>query len=250
MINEKFFLRLPQTFKNKFSIYPPLIQEAVEDKDFYVYRNLLTITQEELEDEYLNKVDEDGNPLKVPTPFEHLLSLAYFDKQAEKIITKGFEFFIKQTVSFLFEEKKILIGDIEKLVTQIKSVEQLIFLEEEEYFDFQNAIRESLGENPVELPDPTEHPKIKRMKAKARYRDKIKAKQKNTSLSLGASLAVICCMGIGITPLNVGELSYVAFKSLMEYYQEKESYHLDLDALRAGGDSKKIKPKNWIRNLE
>ena len=69
-------------------------------------------------------------------------------------------------------------------------------------------------------------------------------------VNLGTSLATICCMNLGITPLNVGELSYVAFKRLVDYYQEKEKYNLDIQGLLAGGDSKKIKPKYWIRNLE
>jgi hypothetical protein len=41
------------------------------------------------------------------------------------------------------------------------------------------------------------------MKAKARYRDRIKAKKGN-GLTLGTSFASICCMGLGITPLNIG----------------------------------------------
>jgi hypothetical protein len=57
-------------------------------------------------------------------------------------------------------------------------------------------------------------------------------------------------MGIGITPLNIGEMSYVAMETIMSVYQNKEKYTLDVDSLLAGADSKKIKPKYWIRNLE
>jgi hypothetical protein len=31
-------------------------------------------------------------------------------------------------------------------------------------------------------------------------------------------------MGLGITPLNIGEMSYVALESIMRKYQEKEKY--------------------------
>ena len=55
-------------------------------------------------------------------------------------------------------------------------------------------------------------------------------------------------MGIGITPLNIGELSYAAVIGLLNRYQEKEQYDLDVDSLLAGADSKKVKPKYWIRN--
>jgi len=89
------------------------------------------------------------------------------------------------------------------------------------------------------------------MKAKARYRDKIKAKQMaKTGLSLFSSMASICCMGIGLTPLNIGEMSYIAMEAIISQYQAKEKYEVDIDSLLAGADSKKIKPKYWIRNLE
>jgi hypothetical protein len=31
-------------------------------------------------------------------------------------------------------------------------------------------------------------------------------------------------MGLGITPLNIGEMSYVAMESIIRKYQEKEKY--------------------------
>ena len=89
------------------------------------------------------------------------------------------------------------------------------------------------------------------MKAKARYRDKIKAKQgTKNGISFYTSLVSICCMGLGITPLNIGEMSYIAMESILRKYQEKERYQLDIDSLLAGADSKKVKPKYWIKNFE
>jgi hypothetical protein len=57
-------------------------------------------------------------------------------------------------------------------------------------------------------------------------------------------------MGIGISSLNIGEMSYVAMQAILSQYQEKEKYSIDIDSLLAGADSKKIKPKYWIRNLD
>jgi hypothetical protein len=88
------------------------------------------------------------------------------------------------------------------------------------------------------------------MKRKARYRDKVKAKQKNGGITLYTSMTSICCMGIGITPLNIGEMSFVALNNLVSKYQDKEKFELDVKSLLAGGDSKKIKPVYWIKNLE
>ena len=69
-------------------------------------------------------------------------------------------------------------------------------------------------------------------------------------ISLETIMTSICCMGIGITPLNIGEMSYPALLAILDTYQEKEKYELDTSCLLAGADSKKIKPKYWIRNLE
>ena len=87
------------------------------------------------------------------------------------------------------------------------------------------------------------------MKALARYRDKIKMKS-GKGLNLETLLSSICCMGIGITPLNIGEISYVAANTLIMRFQEKEKYEIDIRSIQAGAEAKKIKPKYWIRNLD
>jgi hypothetical protein len=127
----------------------------------------------------------------------------------------------------LYEQKKIVVGDIKEVLKNAKTLEDLIIINEEDFLDFQNAIRESLGKKEVEPPNPNEHPKIKEMKRKARYRDKVKAKNAakgKDGISLFTTLVSICCMGLGITPLNIGEMSYVALESILRKYQEKEKY--------------------------
>ena len=146
--------------------------------------------------------------------------------------------------------KKILLGkNIEEEVKNASSMEDLFFLDSDNFFDFQNKIRESLGEKIIEPPKPNEDPRIKRIKAKARYRDKIKAK-KGLGLKLSTSLVAICCMNTGLNPLNVGEISYASVHAIARMYQEKEKYDIDIRSLQAGADSKKINPIYWIRNLD
>ena len=250
MNKELFFIGAPFKFKPGIFIYPPSVKEVITNSHFGIYSRLLTYSQEEIEDEFL----EDKKPQKVyPTPLEFLLNNSYHDKKYEKLSLEAFEFFLHEKVTFLYEQKLIIIGQIEEVIQNAKSLDDLVLLKEEEFFDFQNVIRESIGKKIVELPNPNEHPKIKEMKRKARYRDKVKEKQmaKNKDgISFFTSLVSICCMGLGITPLNIGEMSYVAFNSILRKYQEKEKYQLDIDSLLAGADSKKIKPKYWIRNFE
>ena len=166
----------------------------------------------------------------------------------------AFKFFCKTDIGFLFEEKKIIIGSIEELVQTITDVNEIQYLTEEEFFDFQNMIREACGDKPEKPPEPenpNEDPRIRRIKDLARKRDKIKAKQNSKNgISLDTCLVAICCMGIGITPLNIGEMSYASVGEIMKVMQNKEKYDIDIRSLLAGADSKKVKPKYWIRNTD
>lgn len=245
MINERIFLGYPIDFKKKCYIYPPKVNEVVGNKNYGEYYKLLTTSQEDLEDIYL---ESNINEIP-PTPLEHIMFMAYNDKAIEGKIKEAFMYFIHETVDFIYEKKIILLGGFSQL-NELNSIEELRMIAgEDEFFEFQNAIRESTGANPVEKPNPNEHPKIKAMKAKARYRDRVKAKEGKT-LEVSSLLVSICCMNFGLNPLNIGEISYAALPWLMRYYQEKEKYETDIKSLIAGADSKKVKPVYWIRNID
>ena len=249
-MNELFFLGQPKEFKPGIKIFPPTVSQVVTTDDYGRYLRLLTYSQEEIEDEFL----EAKKPLeKYPNPFEFMLGNSYNNKDYERLCKKAFYFFIHQEVTFLYGEKIVVVGNIKEVLENAKSVEDFITIKEEDFFEFQNLIRLSVGKTPVEMPNPNEDPRVAEIKRKARYRDKLKAKKAAKSkdgVSLFTMLVSICCMGIGITPLNIGEMSYVALQSLLRKYQEKEKYQLDIDSLLAGADSKKVKPKYWIRNFE
>ena len=245
MIDSHFVINEPANFQNICKIYSPIIRQVITEENFLAYRKLLTLSQEEIEDEYMEKKMELSNIL---TPLEYLLNSSFNNKQVETLSIKAFEFFIHEPVTFIYEEKKILVGDLKKILERAQSLDDLRFLTSENFFDFQNLIRNAVGEDNIDPPNPNENPKIKRMKAKARYRDKIKAKK--DGLTLDTLLISICCMGIGITPLNVGELSYATFSKLINVYQEKEKYETDIHALTSGLGSKEVKPVYWIHNSD
>lgn len=245
MINPSTFLGEPSWFKNICQIYPPKVKDVVTNQDFSNFQTILLISAEEIEDLFVeNKQKMDT----YPTPLEFLLANCYNNKNYEELTKKAFMFFIREKITILYDLKAIWIGDTAEL-SNIDNLQQLRLLNEENFLDFQNSIRKALGEKPKEPPNPNEDPRVKRIKAKARYRDRVKAK-KDKGIGFSTSLTSICCMGIGITPLNVGELSYAAVSELIRRYQEKEKYETDISSLIAGADSKKIKPKYWIRNLE
>ena len=245
MIDSNAFLGLPFKFKSICKIYPPKIQDILTEEDYPVYRKLFLVTQEDIEDEFA----ENKLPMAdIPDPLTYLFQMS-MDEKIKKIINDGFQFFIHESVLLLQEQQAIIIGNLQEELTQAKSAQDLRIINKENYFDFQNALRRAIGEKSVEPYNPDENPKVKYFKAKARLRDRVKAKSKD-SLTLGSTLASICCMGIGITPLNVGELSQAAISVIMRTYQEKNKYDIDIQSLLAGADSKKVKPQFWIRNIE
>ena len=251
MSKELFFLSAPVEFKPGIKVYPPTVKDVVINPLFGHFERLLTYSQEEIEDEFL----EAKKKLDVyPTPIEFLLNNSYHNEQYRELCLKAFEFFIHEEVTFFYEQKMIIVGNLQEVLKEVKTINDLIFIKEEEFFDFQNLIRTSIGKKPVEKPDPNIDPRIAEIRRKSRRAEKLKAKQaakgKGEGITLYTTLVSICCMGLGITPLNIGEMSYVALQAILRKYQEKEKYELDIDSLLAGADSKKIKPQYWIRNFD
>ena len=244
MINSYAFLALPIRKKN-YSVYPPTLNDSLNNPNFTQWEGLFTTSQEELEDSIHEHNPSYDGP--IPTPWLFLLGSAYEDKKFENTIREAFRFFLHEEITILYENQVIVLGNLEEELTKVSSAEELRIIDEEEFFNLQNTVRTSLGIAPVEKPDPDESPRIKRMKAKARLRDRVKAK-KGMGLSLGDSLVSICCMGIGLTPLNIGEISYAALGKIIDRYQKKEAYETDIQSILAGADAKKIHPKYWITN--
>lgn len=250
MINEKVFLGLPIEFEDICKIYPPKVNDVVGNDDFMIYQSLFTMTQEDLDEAYL----KDENVVQIPTPFQYLLMNYYQDDEVRKKIEEAFILFVHEPVTIVPEIEMLLIGKNEDELDPDVDLENPRLLTEENFFDFQNMIRMIMGMNLVKPPDPEEanlDPRIKRYKIKIKEHEKIVNKKKSkTAPTLGTLLAAICCMGIGLNPLNIGEMSYACVQWLISMEQQKEEYDVDIRALLAGADSKKVKPKYWIKNLD
>lgn len=246
MIDPCSFLGEPIDFKGLCKIYPPKIKELLAEQAYPVYKKLFLSSQEDIEDEYTeNHISME----EIPTPIEYLFQMSALDPRVKQIALSGFLFFLKEPVLMLMDQQMIVVGDLTESLSKIKSINELRIINKDNYFDFQNTLRRAIGEKEIEPYNPDENPRVKYFKTKARLRDRVKAKSKD-GLTLGATLASICCMGIGITPLNIGELSQAAISVLMRMYQEKHKYEIDIESLMNGADSKKVKPQFWIRNIE
>jgi len=245
MINDKVFLGYPIPFKDICHIYPPKVKDIVGNDEAIQWQALFTMSQEELDDAYRN----EDKTVMTPNPFTYLLLMYYSEEDKRPLVLNGFKQLLHEPVTIIPEMEIIVIGvEEENLDPDVHLVEPRL-LNAENYFDFQNLVRDAMGLNRVEPPDPDEDPRVARIKAKSRYREKVKAK-KNLGPKFGTLLAAICCMGIGLNPLNIGEMSYANVVWLIEMYQQKEAYEIDIRSLLAGADSKKVKPKYWIKNLK
>ena len=250
MINDKIFLGFPIKFKDICNIYPPKVSDVVGNDRFNVYQSLFTITQEELDEAYL----KEENVTQIPTPFQYLLMNYYQSDEIRELIKEAFDFFVKEPVTIVPEIEMLLIGKSEDELDPDVDLENPRLLTKDNFFEFQNQIRLVMGLEVVQPPGPEEEnldPRIKRWKMKVKESEKILKKKKSKEApTLGTLLAAICCMGIGLNPLNIGEMSYACIQWLIAMYQQNESYDIDIKALLAGADSKKVKPKYWIKNLD
>ena len=250
MINDKVFLGFPIEFKDVCKIYPPTVNDVTGNDDFIIYQSLFTITQDDLDEAYL----KDDSVLQVPTPFQYLLMNYYQDEEMREKIEDAFRQFVREPVTIVPEIEMLLIGKSEDELDPNVDLEEPRLLTEENFFEFQNSIRLVMGLDLVEKTKEDEEnldPRIKRWKMKVKEHDKIvKAKKAKNAPTFGTLLAAICCMGIGLNPLNIGEMSYACVQWLIQMYQQNEEYDVDIRALLAGADSKKVKPKYWIKNLD
>ena len=252
MIDERIFLGYPIDFKDICQIYPPTVNDVVGNKEFGIYQSLLTMSQDDLDEAY----GQNENILQIPTPFQYLLMNYYQDEEMRRLIHAAFDKFIHEPVTIVPEIEMLLIGKSEDELDPDVDLDNPKLLTEENFFDFQNQIRVVMGADPVEPPEPEDEnldPRIKRYKAKVKASERLLAKKRaknKESPTFGTLLAAICCMGIGLSPLNIGEISYACVHWLIAMEQQKEEYDIDIRALLAGADSKKVKPKYWIKNID
>lgn len=251
MIDVRTFLGIEISFLPDVSIFPPKLKEVYGLTDYNLWVNLLTLSQEDIWD---NIVKKEGKELgtKVEnalTPFETLLVSCYENELICKKMEEGIEFFTHKKVRILPKAKIILFTENLKNIDFSNSIlEQTSVINKDNYFNFQNAIRQVVGKDKVEPPNPNENPVVARIKAKGRERERIKQKYGNKSATpFSLILVAICCMGIGFTPLNIGEIPFPAIDPLFKLSQNKEEYMVSIMMATGGLGNNKIKPKYWIR---
>lgn len=256
--HELFLVNTPFVFKPGIYVYPPTVEDFLNRSKhpyFNIYIKMLTLSQEDIWDEINEKAGKDPTKTTIPeesiTPFKYLLANCHKSQQYLEIAEKAFHCFTNNFVKIIPEEEVIIFtNNIDKVQTA-EEISAKHMMREEEFLDFQNLVRMSIGEDTKEPPRTDIHPKVQFMLAKRRLRDRIKQKQgvKN-GLDLSTMLCAIYCMGIGLTPLNIGKIPYASIRHLFKMSQGKDEYDKKAMYLAGGAKANKVKQKFWIQKLE
>lgn len=241
-------LGYPLESKEFGTLNPIKVRDMVENDGIQLFLNVVEQTQEDLWDATAIQKGETPEGIRYEeTPSPYQLMCIYLMTQNGNINKGARAILGGRELYFSKDADGILMLDPSNM-TDLSSV---TILDENNYLDFQNTIRAILGKEAVEAPDPNEHPKLSRFKAKSRYREAIASKSKGDSLTLPEIIVAVCCMHPSITPLNVGELSYPALIELFGKLNAKEAYDTQVRAATSGFGGGSLKGlKSWMKNQE
>ena len=226
-------------------IHPIKVQEYIKlGNQYQQYLTLLTISEEELEDMSEKILDpQQKADFLALTPFKYIMSMSQFNDTFLIDLKNAFSTFLKDEIHIIPQVQQIVVGKID----------QGRIINEENFKDFQKILRlQNRLDAPEEVPE-NEHFMHRKFRLRRRAAKKAKAKKQakqEDAPTFADLVGSICVLGIGVTWENVGQLPIYTFYDLVNRYQRKEKYDLDVRSLLAGADSKKIKLKYWIRNSE
>lgn len=239
MPSSKAFVGIPIPYES-FEVRIPTVGDTL-DPDFWIYLQALTLSQEDL-DEELKDVFIDGLTY---TPFQYLMIRSMSDGVFKDYVERAFRFFLGQDIFFNFERMHIFIGSPSLTLVSQKNA-RLNIISEENFLKLQNVINEACGKEIYVPIDPTWHPRRQDMERKKRLRDRIKARQNAKKSSYHSLLVSLCTMGIGITPMNVKELSYAALQELVDRYRMRQNYELEIKIATNPFNTKPKQVSDWM----
>lgn len=250
------FLAKSFPFEDITMIYPPTIGDIAKEPRALIFGKILTKSQEDIWDAINDSEEKESSdpfyrwklPKDAPTPLQFLIGSAA-NPDLREMIQEGIQFFTHEEALLLPQGYILFTQDADS----VEKIEDLRMLTEDNFFEFQNAIRASMGEKTLDEPNPDEPPKIAEMKAKARRRDRLKkknAEKEKGGMTFKSTLSALCCMGIGISPLNIEGLSYASVGSLIDTYTNKEKYEQNMRFIAGGADPKKMTIKYWMNEEE
>lgn len=234
------YINAPYNFNDICFIFPLTVgQVLVLERQYDMALQLLTIDRSFIIQKTRNVHGDDFDISQVPTPFEYLMVSCGLNKEVEEQVEKAFATFIREEVTILPSVRQIIVGSpLDKRI-----------LNEKNFDDFQNILRLQNKMPFIEPIPEDETPRAKKFREKRELRDAIKRKQQSANASTFLELmSAMCAYGVGITPLNIKELSLFSLYHQLGVNGSKERYETEMNFLYGGADPKKLKPKYWITN--
>lgn len=210
------------------------------EDNYLAHLNLLTLTSGDLVETYKKKKVSVPDDIDV---FDNLMESCERDNAFLLDLEDAFFTFLREKVQVLSDLKLISVGN---------GLDRRI-IDRDTFYDFQDILRVQNRIAIVDRPPENETAMQKKFRLRREEVERAKRKQKSKdaeAASMHDLISSMCCLGIGVTLQNVGDLSIYSFHELLDRAQAKESYETDIKMLLAGADSKKVKPKYWIKNLK
>lgn len=221
------------------------IKKTIGFEKYQYFVSLFTMEQEDLKDLLQQKKVDNIGEIGEISIFRYLMMSAALDQTFFLDFKIGLSTFIKEEILVSPKHQIIIVGNPKE-----KRV-----IDEKEFTNFALALRLFNKMRIKEPPPENETPMQKKFRLKREERERVKEKtaQKKAgedSAEFADIMSSLCTMNTGITALNISQYTIYQIKELLERAQAKETYYTELDMVMAGADSKKIKPKHYVRNLQ
>ena len=234
------YIGAPYNFDDICFIYPMTVGTTLAlDKKYDISLQLVTIDRGFIIQKYQSAYGEDFNVSDAPTPLEYLMASCELDSEFLLEFKNAFFTFIREEVTILIPSCQIVIGSpLDKRI-----------IDNNNFSDFQNIVRlQNKIPGVAKIPE-NESERAKHFREKRELRDAIKRKQQGANApSFLDLMSAICAYGVGITPLNVKDMSLFALYHQLSVNGSKERYNTEMHFLYGGADPKKLKPQYWITN--
>lgn len=218
---------------------------AIGLDEYYSRISLLTISSYDIEKlfEKISLSQEEESEIKDVNPFDFTFENCMISEEYFENFKKAIRMVTGESINLSLARKVFYFGNFEEGRV----------LDKDNFFDFQNIIRK---QNCIE-----EEKKLsdfeKKMKAKfEKNREKVNLAKKKQGdigeeqISFETLVSSIAAHGNGINIFNVWDLTMYSFNDQLKRMQMIEEYQDNLNLICAGADSKKIKLKHYIRNID
>lgn len=223
------------------NVFPVKLRDisSVGVEKFFFFLGLTTINPLKSGQEFL--VDTDFSDSE--KSLLYLLAVLKDNRDFERDFCNALNFFLKTKVGFNKEEMYLwLKPKEEEIVVTVEVFEALQYIikrqnfllkEKEEFKPLNDKAAEIVG-------------KMNKGRAKV---GEIKSKNSETT-DFSDLVSGLAAKGNGLSIFNIWNLSYYAFNDQLKRMGMIEEYETGLQSIMAGADSKKVKLKYWIRNIQ